>query len=103
MLSPASKEINQNAPPNASVPLVLLFRNSGVLAKEPGTNPAPMAYVNFISVDRNFVPQTDISQANFVRITEAAKESGANGGNGLHERLYAEVTVKQAGYICTFT
>jgi len=78
---------------------VLLFRNSGVLAKEPGTNPAPMAYVNFISVDRNFVPQTDISQANFVRITEAAKYSGANGGNGLHERLYAEVTVKQAGYM----
>ena len=93
------KEINQNAPPNASVPLVLLFRSSGILAKEPGTNPAPMAYINFISVDRNFVPQTDISLTNFVRITEAAKESGANGGNGLHERLYAEVTVKQAGYM----
>jgi len=58
-----------------------------------------MAYVNFISVDRNFVPQTDISLTNFVRIIEAAKESGANGGNGLHERLYAEVTVKQAGYM----
>ena len=58
-----------------------------------------MAYVNFISVDRNFVLQTDISQTNFVRITEAAKESGAIGGNGLHERLYAEVTVKQAGYM----
>ena len=58
-----------------------------------------MEYVNFISVDRNFVPQTDISQTNFVRITEAAKESGANGGNGLRERLYAEVTVKQAGYM----
>ena len=58
-----------------------------------------MEYVNFISVDRNFVPQTDVSQTNFVRITEAAKDSGANGGNGLHERLYAEVTVKQAGYM----
>ena len=58
-----------------------------------------MAYVNFISVDRNFVPQTDVSLTNFVRIIEAAKESGANGGNGLHERLYAEVTVKQAGYM----
>ena len=93
------KEINQNAPTSASVPLVLLFRSSGIFAKEPGTNPAPMAHVNFISVDRNFVPQTDISQTNFVRITEAAKDSGANGGNGLHERLYAEVTVKQAGYM----
>ena len=78
---------------------MLLFHSSGILAKEPGTNPAPIAYVNFISVDRNFVLQTDISQTNFVRITEAAKESGANGGNGLHERLYAEVTVQQAGYM----
>ena len=43
-----------------------------------------MAYANFISVDKNFVPQTDISQTNFVRITEAAKESSANRGNGLH-------------------
>jgi RHS repeat-associated protein len=58
-----------------------------------------MAYVNFISVDKNFVPQTDVSLTNFVRIIEAAKESGANGGNGLHERLCAEVTVKQAGYM----
>jgi len=78
---------------------VLIFRSSGVLANAPGTNPAPMAYVNFITADRNFVPQTDISQTNFVRITEAAKDSGANGRNGLHERLYAEVTVKQAGYM----
>ena len=99
MLSPTSERDKPQRPPNASVPLVLLFRNSGVLANEPETNPAQLAYVNFISVDRNFVPQTDISQTNFVRITEAAKESGAIGGNGLHERLYAEVTVKQAGYM----
>ena len=50
---------------------------SGLLAKAPGTNAAPMAYVNFISFDRNFLPQTDDTQTNFVRITEAPKKTAA--------------------------
>ena len=72
------------------------IQGSSALVKAPGTNPAPMAYVNFIAFDRDFIPQTDFTQTNFVRVTVAAKE---NGTNVAHERLYAEVTVKEPGYM----
>jgi RHS repeat-associated protein len=57
----------------------------------------PKAYLNYIMFDRDFNPIiTDATQTNFVRMTDAARETGADVP---HERLFAEVAVKQAGYL----
>ena len=76
----------------AVVPYTTLFtkNNTGV---------APKAYLNYILTDRDANPieidgQLDLSQSNYVQVTQAASEDGSNGD---HERLFIEVVVKQAG------
>ena len=61
----------------------------------------PKAYLNYVAFDRNFVPITgDVSQTNFVRVSSAALEDGRNAPDGnTHEHLYAQVIVKQPGYM----
>jgi RHS repeat-associated protein len=62
-----------------------------------GSNPAPMAYLNFITFDRNYLPiLTDPSQSNFIQITTSAREDGTNVP---FEQLSAQVIVKQPGYM----
>ncbi|MEO7991735.1 MAG: DUF6443 domain-containing protein, partial [Chryseolinea sp.] len=70
----------------------------------PGTG--PRAFLCYHSFDRNFVPITpeaDPSQTFYVRMDESAKEDGKSGPNGVpHQRLFASVTVKQAGYMSIY-
>ena len=56
----------------------------------------PKVFLNYLSFDAGYVAITDPSQTNFIRITTAAKETG---GDIAHERMYAQVVVKQAGYM----
>ncbi len=65
------------------------------------TTSGPKAYMNYITFDRNFVPiLTDVTQTNFVRMSTAGKEDGTNLPNGNpHEKLTAQLIVKQAGYM----
>ena len=57
----------------------------------------PKAYLNYISFTRDYHPiLNDPSQTGFIRMTTVAKE---NGSNVTHEHLYAQVIVKQAGYM----
>ena len=73
------------------------FPHPSILNKGSETGEPPKAFLNYIAFDRDFNPiLTDVSQTNFVRITEDAKE---NGNDGAHERLYAEVIVRQAGFM----
>lgn len=75
-----------------TVPFTTLFTKSS-------TGDAPMAYLHYVMTDRDADPlmigdDLDMSQSNFVQVTEAARE---NGSNGPHEHLFAEVVVKQPG------
>jgi RHS repeat-associated protein len=73
------------------------FTYGGYLNHPGSGDSAPMAYLNYIMFDRDFNPiLTDVSQSNFVKISTAAKETGADGP---HERLFAEVIAKKAGYL----
>ncbi|GHN02365.1 hypothetical protein WSM22_38540 [Cytophagales bacterium WSM2-2] len=73
------------------------FPYTGLAGEGSSTGAGPKAYLNYIMFDRNFVPiTTDPLQTNFVRLTTVAKEDGSNVP---HERLYAQVIVKQAGYM----
>jgi RHS repeat-associated protein len=73
------------------------FTYGGYLNHPGSGDSAPMAYLNYIMFDRDFNPiLTDVSQSNFVKISTAAKETG---GDGPHERLFAEVIAKKAGYL----
>ena len=70
---------------------------TGILPTNGSSGTGPKAYLNYIMFDRDFNPiVTDVSQSNFVRMTTAAKEAGTDVA---HEKLYAEITVKQAGYL----
>jgi len=73
------------------------FPFSGIIPAGGGTGTGPKAYLNYIMFDRNFNPIiSDITQTNFVRMSAVAKE---NGTDVPHERLFAQVTVKQPGYM----
>jgi Leucine-rich repeat (LRR) protein len=78
-----------------------LFPYTGLAGEGSGTGLGPKAYLNYIMFDRNYVPVlNDVSQTNFVRVSIAAKEDGTNLPYGnKHEQLYAEVVVKQPGYM----
>jgi RHS repeat-associated protein len=67
-----------------------MVNNSG------STGTGPKVFLNYLSFDAGYVAITDPSQTNFIRITTAAKETG---GDIVHERMYAQVVVKQAGYM----
>src|SRR5690606_19941404 len=79
----------QRAAGASSIPL------TAMITKAPGGK-APQAYLNYVMYDNDFKPITDPGQTNYVQVSETAKE---NGGNSNHERLYAEVEAKQAGYM----
>jgi RHS repeat-associated protein len=82
---------------NYSVNGITPFPFTGLAGEGNDTGTGPKAYLNYITFDRNFVPiLTDVSQTNFVRMTTVAKEDGSNVP---HEHLYAQVVVKQAGYM----
>jgi len=53
---------------------------------------APKAYLNYLVFDRNY----NVLDGGFVRVTEAAKESGTDVP---HERLSKQLTIKEAGYV----
>jgi RHS repeat-associated protein len=68
-----------------------------VLNKSGETGTAPKAYLNYITFDRDYNPVIgDVTQTDFKRITTAAKESGSDVA---HEKLSAQIIVKQAGYM----
>src|SRR5690606_38049724 len=79
----------QRAAGASSIPL------TAMITKAPGGK-APQAYLNYVMYDNDFNPISDPGQTNYVQVSETAKE---NGGNSNHERLYAEVEAKQAGYM----
>src|SRR5690606_12962300 len=79
----------QRAAGASSIPL------TAMITKAPGGK-APQAYLNYVMYDNDFKPITDPGQTNYIQISETAKE---NGRNSDHERLYAEVEAKQAGYM----
>ena len=87
--APALDGALQRAAGASSIPL------TAMLIKTPGGK-APKAYLNYVMYDNDFNPITDPNQTNYVQVTEASKE---NGRNSDHERLYAEVEAKQAGYM----
>lgn len=79
-----------------------LFPYTGLAGEGSSTGLGPKAYLNFIMFDRNYVPVlNDVSQTNFVRVSTDAKEDGTTNlpYGKTHERLYAEVVVKQPGYM----
>jgi len=72
------------------------------LAGENGsTGTGPKAYLNYIMFDRNHIPIIDDhTQTFYVQVSTAAKEDGKIFPYGNpHERLYAQVVAKQAGYM----
>jgi len=62
------------------------------LNKGSETGTAPKAYLNYLIFDRNY----NVLDGGFVRVTEAAKESGTD---VLHEKLSKQLTIKEAGYV----
>jgi len=72
------------------------FLYPSVLDKSAESTTIPNAYLNYIVFDRNFNPIYDTDQTNFVRVDETARE---HGGDGPHQQLYKEITIKQPGYI----
>ena len=77
------------------------FPYTGLAGEGNSTGAGPKAYLNYITFDRNFVPiLNDVTQTNFVKMSTAGKEDGINLPNGNpHEKLYAQVIAKQAGYM----
>jgi hypothetical protein len=79
-----------------------LFPYTGLAGEGSSTGLGPKAYLNYIMFDRNYVPVlNDVSQTNFVRVSTDAKEDGTTNlpYGKAHEKLYAEVVVKQPGYM----
>ena len=70
-----------------------VFPYGALLSKSSGGT-VPKAFLNYITFNKDYEPLFDPSQTNFVAITTSAKE---NGSNVPHERLFAEITVKEAG------
>jgi RHS repeat-associated protein len=68
---------------------------SGMVLSKSGGGSTPKAFLNYISFDSDNIPiLSDPTQTNYVPITTQALE---NGSNGPHERLFAEIHVKNAG------
>lgn len=88
---------------NYSVNGVTPFPNFGGAGEKGDNNIIPSAFLNYITFDRNGSPiLNDPSQTNFVRISSKALEDGIKLPNGNfkdHEKLYAQVIVKQPGYM----
>jgi RHS repeat-associated protein len=79
-----------------------LFPYTGLAGEGSSSGTGPKAYLNYIMFDRNYVPVlNDLSQTNFVRVSTDAKEDGTTNlpYGKAHEKLYAEVVVKQPGYM----
>ncbi len=68
----------------------------GALLSKSGGGTVTKAFLNYITFNKDYEPIFDPAQTNYVVVTSAAKE---NGSNGSHERLYAEITVKEAGFM----
>lgn len=67
----------------------------GMVLSKAGGASAPKAYLNYISFDSKNQPiLTDPTLTNYIQISDVGKE---NGSNVPHERIYAEIHVKQAG------
>jgi RHS repeat-associated protein len=65
---------------------------AGILDKGNETGAGPKAYLNYLVFDRDY----NVLDGGFVRITEAAKESGTDGP---HELLSKELLIKKPGYV----
>jgi len=65
---------------------------AGLLSKGSESGTAPKAYLNYLIFDRNY----NVLDGGFVRVTEAAKESGTDVP---HEKLSKQLTIKEAGYV----
>jgi RHS repeat-associated protein len=82
--------MNIGQPRTASFPAAWAVNTGG------STGTGPRVFLNYMTFDKNYVPVTDVSQTNYVRISTAAKETGTDIP---HQKLTATVTVKQAGYM----
>jgi len=65
---------------------------ASILNKGSETGTAPKAYLNYLVFDRNY----KVLDGGFLRVTEAAKESGTDVS---HERLSKQLVIKEAGYV----
>jgi Leucine-rich repeat (LRR) protein len=65
---------------------------TSLLSKSSETGSAPKAYLNYIVFDRDY----NVLDGGFVRVTEAAKESGTDVN---HELLSKELVIKKPGYV----
>jgi len=65
---------------------------ASILNKGSETGTAPKAYLNYLIFDRNY----NVLDGGFVRMTEAAKESGTDVP---HEKLSKQLIIKEAGYV----
>jgi RHS repeat-associated protein len=68
------------------------FPYFGFLDRSEDTEDGPKAYLNWLLFDENYAFQ----DGGYVRMTDAARETGTDVP---HERLFAEVVAKQAGYM----
>ncbi|MBI1767666.1 MAG: peptidoglycan DD-metalloendopeptidase family protein [Bacteroidetes bacterium] len=71
------------------------FPFAGLAGEGNSTGTGPKAFLNYLIFDRNFV----FVNGGYVRMTTAAKEDGTNVP---HERLAAQITITQPGYVYAY-